>query len=259
MDTKYKTFKKHFDVDNLTASEFELLITELCNLNCKGYCSEGGPGTKTMTSGMIDSMLKPFKSISTLKILGGEPYNAPHIVEHIYDNIDNNGIKINELWMFTNGLEKSQVEKLCEIIVYKPKCINNLFLYVSRGIYHDQAIKAINRNPQEADDNIDYLKAKFGRVIAIEKQWDEEIPLNVGHARILDNNPVKVSRDTRQLILFGENKLQKLVFSPWGYERPDFCNPEDVEKLTFGHVIDEGMEIILSRGLHFIKMDDKGR
>ena len=251
MNEKYEMFKKHYKANTLTACEFEMLITELCNLNCKGYCSEGGPGRITMTPEMIDASMKPFKQLSTLKILGGEPSKANHIVERIYDNIDNNGIKVNELWMFTNGLERKDVEKLCEIMIYKPKCVKDLYLYVSRGLYHDQAIKDCNRDPKEADSNIDYLKSKFGRVISVEKQWDEEMPLNVGNARELNNNPVEVSRDTRQLIMFGNNKLQKLVFSPRGYERPDFCNPEDVQKLSFGHIIDDGMEKIFISGLRF--------
>lgn len=253
MNEKYETLMKHFYENSLIAEELELLITELCNLNCKNYCSEGGPGKTTMTSQMIDAIMAHFKTINTLKILGGEPSKSLDIVERIYDNIANNEIIINEIWVFTNGLERKEVEKLCEILAYKPKSVNNLCIYVSRGCYHDNSIKAIGRNPQEADDNIEYLRKKFGRIMCIEKQWDEERPVNVGNARHLNSNPSSISlnnKNSRKLILFGENKVQKLVFSPHGYERPDFCNPEDVDKLSFGHIINDGMKTILMRGLN---------
>jgi hypothetical protein len=210
-----------------------------------------------MTPEMIDASMKPFKQMGIVKILGGEPSNANHIVERIYDNIDNNGIKVNELWVFTNGLDRESVGKLVEIIAYKPKTVGDLYIYVSRGKFHDQAIRDRNREPKEADDNIEYLRNKYGRVMSVETQWDEEMPLNVGHARDGTSNPVEESLDTRLLILFGQNKLHKLVFSPHGYERPFFCNPEDVQKLSFGHIINDGMEKILSRGLRFTDMNDK--
>lgn len=256
MNEKYETFKKHFDANNLKIVELEYLITEKCNLNCKGYCSEGGPGKITMTQQMIDDSMKPFKSINILKILGGEPSKALDIVERIYDNIVRNEIKIDEIWFFTNGADRNDVEKLCEIFATKPKTVNSIYLYVSRGKYHDRSMRALGRNPQDADDNIEYLKEKFGNVMFVEKQWDEQRPLNVGHARNLSSNPISLSIDTRNIIMFGENKIHKLVFSPRGFERPFFCNPEDVEKLSFGHIIDDGMETILTRGLRFSEMTD---
>ena len=256
MNEKYETFKKHFDKNNLKIVNLEYLITEKCNLNCKGYCSEGGPGKITMTPQMIDDSMKPFKSINILKILGGEPSMALDIVKRIYDNIKRNEIKIDEIWFFTNGVERKEVENMCEIFASKPKTVKDIYLYVSRGKYHDRSIRTLGRNPQDADDNIEYYREKFGNIMFVEKQWDEQKPLNVGHARYLSSNPIFLSIDTRNLVLFGENKLDKLVFSPRGFERPFFCNPEDVERLSFGNIIDDGMETILTKGLRFAEMTD---
>ena len=67
----------------------------------------------------------------------------------------------------------------------------------------------------------------------------------------------KLSKDTRNIIMFGDNKIYKVVFSPRGYERPFFCNPEDVENLSFGHILNDGMESILVNGLRFNEMTEE--
>lgn len=257
MNKKYETFKKYFDKNELKIEELEYLITEKCNLNCVGYCSEGGPGKCSMTPEMIDASMKPFKEINILKILGGEPSLELDLVQRIYDNIIKNKIKVNEVWFFTNAVNRERVEKMIEIFAKPTKLINAVYVYVSRGKYHDRSMRLLKKDPQVAEDNLEYFKEKYKGKLFVEKQWDEERPLNVGHARNDHKNPIKLSKDTRNIIMFGDNKIYKVVFSPKGYERPFFCNPEDVESLSFGHIIDDGMEAILVNGLRFNEMTDE--
>lgn len=257
MNKKYETFKKYFDKDELKIEELEYLITEKCNLNCVGYCSEGGPGKCSMTLEMIDASMKPFKEINILKILGGEPSLELDLVQRIYDNIIKRKIKVNEVWFFTNGVHRDRIEKMLEIFAKPTKLINAVYVYVSRGKYHDRSMRLLKQDPQVAEDNLEYFKEKYKGKMFVEKQWDEERPLNVGHARNDNKNPIKLTKDTRNIIMFGDNKIYKVVFSPKGYERPFFCNPEDVESLSFGHIIDDGMEAILVNGLRFNEMTDE--
>ena len=257
MNKKYETFKKYFDKDELKIEELEYLITEKCNLNCVGYCSEGGPGKCSMTPEMIDASMKPFKEINILKILGGEPSLELDLVQRIYDNIIKRKIKVNEVWFFTNGVHRDRIEKMLEIFAKPTKLINAVYVYVSRGKYHDRSMRLLKQDPQVAEDNLEYFKEKYKGKMFVEKQWDEERPLNVGHARNDNKNPIRLTKDTRNIIMFGDNKIYKVVFSPKGYERPFFCNPEDVESLSFGHIIDDGMEAILVNGLRFNEMTDE--
>lgn len=257
MHKKYETFKKYFDKDELKIEELEYLITEKCNLNCVGYCSEGGPGKCSMTLEMIDASMKPFKEINVLKILGGEPSLELDLVQRIYDNIIKRKIKVNEVWFFTNGVHRDRIEKMLEIFAKPTKLINAVYVYVSRGKYHDRSMRLLKQDPQVAEDNLEYFKEKYKGKMFVEKQWDEERPLNVGHARNDNKNPIKLTKDTRNIIMFGDNKIYKVVFSPKGYERPFFCNPEDVESLSFGHIIDDGMEAILVNGLRFNEMTEE--
>ena len=257
MNEKYETFKKYFDKNEMKIEELEYLITQKCNLNCIGYCSEGGPGKCSMTLEMIDESMRPFKEVNVLKILGGEPSLELGLVQRIYDNIINNKIKVNEVWFFTNGTDRDKVEKMIEIFAKPTKLINAVYVYVSRGKYHDRSMRLLKKDPKMADDNYEYFRKKYKGKIFVEKHWDEERPLNVGHARKKNNNPIKLSKDTRNLVLFGDNKVYKLVFSPQGFERPFFCNPEDVPKLSFGHLIDDGIEAILVNGLRFNEMTDE--
>lgn len=257
MHKKYETFKKYFDKDELKIEELEYLITEKCNLNCVGYCSEGGPGKCSMTPEMIDASMKPFKEINVLKILGGEPSLELDLVQRIYDNIIKRKIKVNEVWFFTNGVHRDRIEKMLEIFAKPTKLINAVYVYVSRGKYHDRSMRLLKQDPQVAEDNLEYFKEKYKGKMFVEKQWDEERPLNVGHARNDNKNPIKLTKDTRNIIMFGDNKIYKVVFSPKGYERPFFCNPEDVESLSFGHIIDDGMEAILVNGLRFNEMTEE--
>src|SRR5574344_1223925 len=115
MNKKYETFKKYFDKDNMKIEELEYLITQKCNLNCVGYCSEGGPGKCSMTIDMIDASMKPFKEINILKILGGEPSLELDLVQRMYDNIVKNKIKVHEVWFFTNCVDRTRVEKMIDI------------------------------------------------------------------------------------------------------------------------------------------------
>ena len=257
MNEKYKTFKKYFDKNKMKIEELEYLITQKCNLNCVGYCSEGGPGKCSMTIDMIDESMRPFKEINILKILGGEPSLELGLVQRMYDNIINNKIKVNEVWFFTNGTDRERVEKMIEIFAKPTKYINAVYVYISRGKYHDRSIRLLKKDPKIADDNYAYFKKKYKGKVFVEKQWDEERPLNVGLARGKNNNPIKLSKDTRNLVLFGDNKVYKLVFSPQGYERPFFCNPEQVPELSFGHLTDDGIEAILVNGLRFNEMTDE--
>ena len=257
MNKKYETFKKYFDKDELKIEELEYLITEKCNLNCVGYCSEGGPGKCSMTLEMIDASMKPFKEINVLKILGGEPSLELDLVQRIYDNIIKRKIKVNEVWFFTNGVHRERIEKMLEIFAKPTKLINAVYVYVSRGKYHDRSMRLLKQDPQVAEDNLEYFKEKYKGKMFVEKQWDEERPLNVGHARNDNKNPIRLTKDTRNIIMFGDNKIYKVVFSPKGYERPFFCNPEDVESLSFGHIIDDGMEAILVNGLRFNEMTEE--
>lgn len=257
MNKKYETFKKYFDKNELKIEELEYLITEKCNLNCIGYCSEGGPGKCSMTFEMIDASMKPFREINILKILGGEPSLELDLVQRIYDNITNNKIKVNEVWFFTNGVDRDRIEKMLEIFAKPTDLINAVYVYVSRGKYHDRSMRLLKKDPQVAEDNLEYFKEKYKGIMFVEKQWDEERPLNVGHARNDNKNPIKLSKDTRNIIMFGDNKIYKVVFSPKGYERPFFCNPEDVEKLSFGHILNDGMESILVNGLRFNEMTEE--
>ena len=257
MHQKYKTFKKYFDKDKLKIEELEYLITQKCNLNCVGYCSEGGPGKCSMTPEMIDASMKPFKEINILKILGGEPSLELDLVKRIHDNIIKNRIKVNEVWFFTNCVDRERVEKMIEIFAKPTKYINAVYVYVSRGKYHDRSMRLLHKDPKVAEDNLKYFKKKYKGKLFVEKQWDEERPLNVGHARKKNNNPIKLTKDTRNIIMFGDNKIYKLVFSPQGYERPFFCNPEEVERLSFGHIINDGMEAILVNGLRFNEMTEE--
>jgi len=257
MNKKYETFKKYFDKDELKIQELEYLITEKCNLNCIGYCSEGGPGKCSMTLEMIDASMKPFKEINILKILGGEPSLELDLVQRIYDNIIKNNIKVNEVWFFTNGVHRERIEKMLEIFAKPTELINSVYVYVSRGKYHDRSMRLLKQDPQVAEDNLEYFKEKYKGKMFVEKQWDEERPLNVGHARNDNKNPISLTKDIRNLIMFGDNKIHKVVFSPRGYERPFFCNPEEVESLSFGHIIDDGMEAILVNGLRFNEMTEE--
>lgn len=257
MNEKYETFKKYFQKNEMKIEELEYLITQKCNLNCVGYCSEGGPGKCSMTLEMIDESMRPFKEVNVLKILGGEPSLELDLVQRIYDNIINNKIKVNEVWFFTNGTDRDKVEKMIEIFVKPTKLINAVYIYISRGKYHDRSIRLLNKDPKMADDNYAYFREKYKGRLFVEKQWDEERPLNVGYARKKNNNPIKLSKDTRNLVLFGDNKVYKLVFSPQGYERPFFCNPEDVPELSFGHLTNDGIETILVNGLRFNEITDE--
>ena len=256
MNQKYKTFKKYFDKDKLKIEELEYLITQKCNLNCVGYCSEGGPGKCSMTQEMIDASMKPFKEINVLKILGGEPSLEFDLVKRIRDNITKRRIHVNEVWFFTNCVDREKVEKMIELFAKPTKYINAVYVYVSRGKYHDRSMRLLHKDPKVAEDNLNYFKRKYKGKLFVEKQWDEERPLNVGYARKKNNNPIKLTKDTRNIIMFGDNKIYKLVFSPQGYERPFFCNPEEVEKLSFGHIINDGMESILENGLRFNEMTE---
>ena len=146
---------------------------------------------------------------------------------------------------------------MLEIFSKPSKLINAVYVYVSRGKYHDRSMKLLKKDPKIADENLKYFKKKYKGKMFVEKQWDEERPLNVGYARKKTNNPIKLSKDTRNIIMFGDNKIYKLVFSPEGYERPFFCNPEEVKRLSFGHIIDDGMESILVNGLRFNEMTNE--
>ena len=90
-------------------------MTRRCNLKCK-FCAKGEPQDLVISKSIIDKTLDEMQGvfINTLRVSGGEPLLVPELIEYLFDNIIEKHILINDIVIFTNGLNTDL--QLCKSI-----------------------------------------------------------------------------------------------------------------------------------------------
>ena len=97
-------------------------MTRRCNLKCK-FCAKGEPQNIDISKSIIDKTLDEMQGvfINSLRVSGGEPLLVPELIEYLFDNIIEKHILINDIVIFTNGLntDLQLCNSICKIIRYQ--------------------------------------------------------------------------------------------------------------------------------------------
>ena len=90
-------------------------MTRRCNLKCK-FCAKGEPQDIDISKSIIDKTLDEMQGvfINSLRVSGGEPLLVPELIEYLFDKIIEKHILINDIVIFTNGLNADL--QLCKSI-----------------------------------------------------------------------------------------------------------------------------------------------
>ena len=85
-------------------------LTRRCNLGCD-FCFRGKPQNLDMSRETIDKILDEISNdsfVEELRILGGEPFLVPELVEYLVDQVIKRKLKIATAHTFSNATIKSQ-------------------------------------------------------------------------------------------------------------------------------------------------------
>ena len=97
-------------------------MTRRCNLKCK-FCAKGEPQDLDISKLIIDKTLDEMQGvfINSLRVSGGEPLLVPELIEYLFDKIIEKHILINDIVIFTNGLntDLQLCKSICKIIRYQ--------------------------------------------------------------------------------------------------------------------------------------------
>lgn len=97
-------------------------MTRRCNLKCK-FCAKGEPQDLDISKSIIDKTLDEMQGvfINSLRVSGGEPLLVPELIEYLFDKIIEKHILINDIVIFTNGLntDLQLCNSICKIIRYQ--------------------------------------------------------------------------------------------------------------------------------------------
>lgn len=97
-------------------------MTRRCNLKCK-FCAKGEPQDLVISKSIIDKTLDEMQGvfINSLRVSGGEPLLVPELIEYLFDKIIEKHILINDIVIFTNGLntDLQLCNSICKIIRYQ--------------------------------------------------------------------------------------------------------------------------------------------
>ncbi|MBQ8617031.1 MAG: radical SAM protein [Clostridia bacterium] len=97
-------------------------LTRRCNLGCD-FCFRGKPQNLDMSRETIDKILDEISNdsfVEELRILGGEPFLVPELVEYLVDQVIKKRLKIATAYTFSNATIKSRrvIEALNRLGVY---------------------------------------------------------------------------------------------------------------------------------------------
>jgi len=139
--------------------QLHLQITRNCTLECE-HCLRGNRQHININPIIIDKIFEDIKEIKSLLLTGGEPLIAIEVLEHLVKIIKTKDIKINKIYIVTNGT------------VLSPRIINvlkefnsfsKLDLKVSNDIFHQTEL--INKNLLDLrNENYERLKLRFDNV-----------------------------------------------------------------------------------------------
>lgn len=97
-------------------------MTRRCNLKCK-FCAKGESQDIDISKSIIDKTLDEMQGvfINSLRVSGGEPLMVPELIIYLFDKIIEKHILINDIVIFTNGLNTDfrLCESINEIIKYQ--------------------------------------------------------------------------------------------------------------------------------------------
>lgn len=77
-------------------------ITRRCNMSC-GHCYRGDAQDIDLSFDTIDNLLSQVDTLSDLLITGGEPLLAIPVLQHLFDAITANNIRLEDFVITTNG------------------------------------------------------------------------------------------------------------------------------------------------------------
>lgn len=86
-------------------------MTRHCNMDCK-FCGKGQAQNLDISKEIIDKTLDEMEGvyIETLRISGGEPLLKPNLISYLIEKIIEKHIYINNIYIFTNGNVKTNLE-----------------------------------------------------------------------------------------------------------------------------------------------------
>lgn len=136
--------------------QLHLGITRNCTLECE-HCLRGNRQHINMNPVILDKIFDSVKEIKSLLLTGGEPLIAIEVLEHLAEIIKTKDIKINKIYIVTNGtvLGPRIINVLKEL-----NSFSKLDLKVSNDIFHQTEL--INKNLLDIrNENYEKLKLRF--------------------------------------------------------------------------------------------------
>lgn len=139
--------------------QLNLELTRNCTLQCE-HCLRGDRQHINMNPIILDKIFEEVKEIKSLLLTGGEPLIAIQALEHLVEIIQTKDIKINKIYIVTNGtvLSPRIIKVLKEFNNY-----SKLDLKVSNDIFHQTELA--NKNLLNIrNENYERLNLRFDNV-----------------------------------------------------------------------------------------------
>ena len=132
-------------------------VTRRCNMSCL-HCLRGEPQNINISDNVLNNFLTLFKNqkINTITISGGEPSIVPEKVSKIIHLIKINNIKINNIYLMTNGTNSTFIK------TFRRKSngvFDNIHINKSSDPFHFEK-RAFNSWLKNIDECLEYYKSK---------------------------------------------------------------------------------------------------
>lgn len=258
--TKKKKDLSFLDKRMLASKEFEIILTQKCNLLCK-HCMRGDGFNKEISSEVLDSIFSKFFYIENLSLGGGEISLSPHTINLLTEKLKEHKVIVKHVNFTSNGVSASEefLQSLVSLREYVISCndMPSFFLdeneplepliacfsfdefhlqeMIDRGIEFDQIYSTVAK----------YQNLFSQKAIECRISCDVDI-INSGRAQNLPSNIRKVksfkpsdwvyqyfSSQTKPVTLFGGI----IVVSTDGEVIPPNIPFKDEKVLSFGNII----------------------
>ena len=121
--TKKKKDMSFLDERKLASKEFEIILTQKCNLSCK-HCMRGDGFGKEISAEVLDGIFSKFFYIENLSLGGGEISLSPKTIRLLTEKLKEHNVIVKCVNFTSNGVSASDefLESLSELRDYVISC-----------------------------------------------------------------------------------------------------------------------------------------